>query len=148
MAEALGIAASGIAVAQLSSQVGGAVFKLKQLWDEVKDVPEDIADLMEQIDCLGPVFWEAENNFDQSGLPSIVWDQLASKSTTMYCRKALGNLTQMVNELSRQIGNPSKSRRKIAAAKVLLKKDLLKKLERRLENAVRMLTLAQQSYLV
>ena len=51
MAEALGVAASGIAVAQLSIQVGSTVSKLKQLWDQVKDVPEDIADLMEQIDC-------------------------------------------------------------------------------------------------
>ncbi|XXH06018.1 hypothetical protein Hte_012463 [Hypoxylon texense] len=148
MAEALGIAASGIAVAQLTSQVGGAVLKLKQLWDEVKDVPEDIADLMEQIDCLDPVLWETENNFNQGGLPSIVWDRLASKRTTTYCRKALHNLTQMVDELSLQINNSKGSRRKIAAVKVLLKKDLLKKLEKRLENAVRMLTLAQQSYLV
>lgn len=148
MAEALGIAASGITVAQLSSQVGGAVLKLKQLWDEVKDVPEDIADLMEQIDCLDPVLWETENNFNQGALPSIVWDELASKKTTMYCRKALHNLTQMVDELNHQINNSNKYCRKMAAIKVLIKKDILKKLERRLENAVKMLTLAQQSYLV
>ncbi|OTA87357.1 hypothetical protein M434DRAFT_35401 [Hypoxylon sp. CO27-5] len=148
MAEVLGVAASGIAIAQISTQVGSTVLKLKRLWDEVKDVPDDIADLMEQIECLNPTIWEIENNFDQSGLPPCVWDELASKSTAMYCHKALKNLTGMVDELSLHINNAKKGRRKIAAIKVLLQKDSLRKLERRLENAVRMLTLAQQSYLV
>ncbi|KAI1209621.1 uncharacterized protein F4807DRAFT_460370 [Annulohypoxylon truncatum] len=148
MAEALGVAASGIAIAQISAQVGGAVFKLKQLWNEVKDVPDDIADLIEQLDCLSPVVWEVENNFNQGSLPSIFWDQLASNSATTYCRKALQNLTTMADELNLQIDNARKGHRKITAFKVLLKKDSLKRLERRLENAIRMLTLAQQSYLV
>ncbi|KAI2469516.1 hypothetical protein F4781DRAFT_213381 [Annulohypoxylon bovei var. microspora] len=148
MAEALAVAASGIAIAQISAQVGGAVFKLKQLWEEVKDVPDDIADLMEQIDCLSPVLWEAENNFNQGDLPPLVWDRLASTSNTLYCRKALQSLTAMVDELNHHINSARKGRRKIAAVKVLLKKDSLKKMEKRLENAIRMLTLAQQSYLV
>ncbi|KAI2620421.1 hypothetical protein GGR54DRAFT_601038 [Hypoxylon sp. NC1633] len=148
MAEVLGIAASGIAIAQISSQVGGAVIKLKQLWDQVKEVPDDIADLMEQIDCLNPVLWETENSFEHSSLPPMVWGGLASKSTAMYCRKALRDLTEIVDELNLQINHSKKARRKIAAVKVLLKRDSIKKLERRLENAIRMLTLAQQSYLV
>ncbi|KAI0839207.1 hypothetical protein F5Y06DRAFT_286714 [Hypoxylon sp. FL0890] len=117
MAEALGVAANCIAITQISSQVGGAVFKLKQLWREVKDVPADIADLMEQIDCLGPVLWETEVSFSQSGPPEIVWNELASKSTTMYCRKALQNLTGIVDELSLQINTTKRGRRKIAAVK-------------------------------
>ncbi|KAI1464187.1 uncharacterized protein F4812DRAFT_453064 [Daldinia caldariorum] len=148
MAEALGVAASGIAVAQIAVQVGGAVIKLKQLWDEVKDVPDDVADLMDQIDCLDPVLWEAENSFNGSGLPSTFWDDLASRSTTTYCRKALRNLTTIVDDLNNQITNVKKGRRRITAVKVLLQKDLIQKLEKRLENAVRMLMLAQQSYLV
>ncbi|KAI1644455.1 uncharacterized protein F4817DRAFT_360756 [Daldinia loculata] len=132
MAEALEVAASGIAVAQIA----------------MKDVPDGIADLMDQIDCLDPVLWEVENGFNKGELPSMLWDDLASKSTTRYCRKALENLTAMVEELNLQISSAKKGRRKITAIKVLLKKDSIKKLERRLENAVRMLTLAQQSYLV
>lgn len=148
MAETLGVAASGITVAQISMQVGGTVLKLKKLWDEIKAVPDDIADLMEQIECLSPILCETENGFNQSGLPPISWDELASRPTSMYCRKALQNLTVMVDELSYQINSAKKRHRKIAAVKVVLKKDLLRKLERRLESAVRMLTLAQQSYLV
>ncbi|KAI0377506.1 hypothetical protein F5Y04DRAFT_291741 [Hypomontagnella monticulosa] len=147
MAEMLGVAASGIAVAQITIQVGSTVLKLKKLWEEIKDVPDDIADLMDQIDCLEPVVWEAENSLNQGDLPSLVWDSLASKPATNYCRKALRNLTAMIDELNAQISSARGGRRKLIAAKVLLKKDSLKKLEKRLENAVRMLTLAQFSYL-
>ncbi|OTB17386.1 hypothetical protein K445DRAFT_276313 [Daldinia sp. EC12] len=148
MAEALGIAASGIAVAQIAIQVGGAVVKLKQLWDEVKNVPDGIADLMDQIDCLDPILWEAENGFSRGDSPSMLWDDLASKPMTVYCRKALQTLTRVVDELNHQITNAKRGRRKITAIKVLLKKDSIQKLQKRLENAVQMLILAQQSYLV
>lgn len=148
MAEALAVAASGIAVAQITIQVGSAVVKLRRLWGEIKDVPDDITDLMDQIDCLDPVLLGAENGFNQGDLPSSVWDSLASKPATTYCRKALQDLTTMVDELNTQISNAKRGRRKLTAVKVLLKKDTLKRLEKRLENAVKMLLLAQQSYLV
>lgn len=148
MAEALGVAASGIAIAQVTSQVGKSVIKLKQLLDEIRDVPDDIDDLMQQIDCLDPAIFEAETNFNDTGLPSILWNDTAAKRSTAYCRSALKALTELVDELSLHIQHSRNLRRKVGAVKVLLKKDMLKKLEKRLESAVRMLTLAQQSYLV
>ena len=148
MAEALGVAASGIAIAQVTSQVGKSVIKLKQLLDEIRDVPDDIDDLMQQIDCLDPAIFEAETNFNDTGLPSILWNDAAAKRSTAYCRSALKALTELVDELSLHIQHSRNRRRKVGAVKVLLKKDMLKKLEKRLESAVRMLTLAQQSYLV
>ncbi|KAI1414985.1 hypothetical protein F5Y13DRAFT_196988 [Hypoxylon sp. FL1857] len=148
MAETLGVATSSIAVAQITLQVGSTILKLKKLWDEINDVPDYIADLMEQIECFNPILWEAENSFNQCGLPPTIWDELASKSTAIYSRKALENLTGMVDDLSIHIHSAKKGRKKLTGIKVLLKKNSLRKLERRLENAVRMLTLAQQSYLV
>ncbi|KAK6063068.1 carboxylesterase family protein [Seiridium cupressi] len=59
MAEALGAVASGIAVAQIAGTAGSAIWKLKQLWDEVEDVPEIINDLIEQLGCLDPSLWDA-----------------------------------------------------------------------------------------
>ncbi|KAK6065684.1 carboxylesterase [Seiridium cupressi] len=59
MAEALGAVASGIAVAQVAGTAGSAIWKLKQLWDEVEDVPEIINDLIEQLGCLDPSLWDA-----------------------------------------------------------------------------------------
>ncbi|KAF2972023.1 hypothetical protein GQX73_g1509 [Xylaria multiplex] len=148
MAEALSVAASGIAVAQVSVQVGKSIIKLKQLWDEIQDVPSTIGDLLDQIECLDPALWEADNTFSQASLPPIFWDNSLASRSTAYCRKALCSLTELVDELALQINRPGKIISKLAYAKVVLKKEQLKSLERRLQNAVRMLTLAQQSYLV
>ncbi|KAI0535007.1 hypothetical protein GGR58DRAFT_27062 [Xylaria digitata] len=148
MAEALSVAASGIAVAQVSAQVGKSIIKLKQLWDEIQDAPSTIRDLLDQIECLDPALWEAENTFGQTSLPPMFWDDSLASRSTAYCRKVLSSLTELVDELTLQINRPGKLRSKLACAKVVLKKEQLKSLERRLQNAVRMLALAQQSYLV
>ncbi|GAW26651.1 putative ankyrin repeat-containing protein [Rosellinia necatrix] len=148
MAEALSLAASGIAVAQLVKQVGKSIIKLKQLWDELQDVPSTIANLLDQIDCLDPALWAAENSFSQASLPPIIWDDRIASRSTAYCRKALDSLNEIVDELTAQIHRPGKLGRKLRRINVVLKKEQLKCLESRLQSAVRMLMLAQQSYLV
>lgn len=42
MAEVLGVFASGVAVVQISTQVGGSILQLKRLWDDVRNVPDTI----------------------------------------------------------------------------------------------------------
>ncbi|KAJ8131143.1 hypothetical protein O1611_g2480 [Lasiodiplodia mahajangana] len=148
MAEALGVAASGIAVFQVATQVGSSIIKLKQLWDNLQDAPSSIRDLLDQIECLDPALWEADHTFSHANLSPMLWDNsIASRSTT-YCRKALNSLAEVVDELAPQINRTGKLRKGVASAKVVLKKEQLKSLERRLQSAVMMLNLAQQSYLV
>ncbi|KAI0453917.1 hypothetical protein F5B21DRAFT_515030 [Xylaria acuta] len=148
MAEALSAVASGIAVAQVAAQIGKSINKLKQLWDEFQDVPSSIGDLLDQINCLDPALWEAEKTFGQASLPPMFWDSSLGSRTTAYCRKASGSLTELVDELTLQLNRPGKLRSKVARAKIVLKKEQLRSLERRLQNAIRLLALAQQSYLI
>ncbi|KAI1735121.1 hypothetical protein F4680DRAFT_311134 [Xylaria scruposa] len=148
MAEALSVAASGIAVTQVAAQVGKSIIKLKRLWDDFKDVPSSIEDLLDQIECLDPALWEAENTFTQASLPPMFWDSSLGSRSITYCRKALSSLTEIVDELKLQLNQPGKLRRKFATAKVVLKKEQLRNLEKRLQKAITMLSLAQSSYLV
>ncbi|KAI0891720.1 hypothetical protein F4806DRAFT_500705 [Annulohypoxylon nitens] len=148
MTEVLGVIASGIAIAQVAGTAAGAVVKLKKLWDEVKNVPEIISDLMEQIDCLDPILWEAEQQVLQNRLPPQLWDDTVAIRSTRYCRKALQKLTCVADDLASQINSKRRIDRGISRTKVLLKKDRLRDLEQHLESAVRMLQLAQQGYLV
>jgi len=149
MAEALGIAASGIAVAQAAGSAAGIVLKLKRLWDDIKDVPESIQDLMEQIEYLGLALSEAEEllgyNPGQAALspPS----KRAAQQCLDYYRKSWQNLSHLVDELSAQINSNSRVGRKLGHLKFVLKKEQFKTLERRLRGAVSMLQLAQQFYL-
>lgn len=47
MAEVFGAVASALAVAELLAK---SVSKVKKLWDEVQDVPDEIAWIIEQLD--------------------------------------------------------------------------------------------------
>ncbi|KAK8135099.1 hypothetical protein PG984_007111 [Apiospora sp. TS-2023a] len=126
MAEVLGAVASSIALVEVAGKAGGAVIKLKKLWDETNNVPETIADLMMQIECLDPAIWEAETHFAQSTPPLSFG--------TMQPRGG--------------INTAKRGRRKLAYLKVMLKKDELRSLEKRLETAVRMLQSAQNGYMI
>lgn len=148
MAETLGIVASGITVAQIASQAGGAVLKLKQLWDEVHDVPDTITDLMEQIDCLDPALWEAEQHFNHQNISPLLWDHTAARRSAEYCRKALEKLSEITSDLSALVRSRHTMRRKIGCVKVVLKKEQIKSVEQRLRNAIGMLQIAQQGYIM
>ncbi|KAK8025283.1 hypothetical protein PG990_003106 [Apiospora arundinis] len=130
------------------AEVLGAVFKLKRLWDEIKNVPKTIADLMMQIECLDPAIWEAETHFANTGLPPELWDDAAARKSANCCRIALQKLTDLVSDLAVQVNSARRMNSKLAYLKVLLKKDDLRVLEKRLETAVRMLQSAQNGYMI
>lgn len=148
MAEVLGAVASSIALAEVAGKAGGAVLKLKRLWDEINNVPDTIADLMMQIECLDPAIWEAETHFAQSTLPPLLWNDAAARRSAQCCRTALQRLTDLVDDLSVQVNTAKRGKRKMAYLRVALKTDELRKLEKRLETAVRMLQSAQNGYIM
>jgi len=148
MAELLGTVASGFAVAEVAGKAGGAVFKLKKLWDEINNVPETIADLMMQIECLDPAIWEVETQFVHSEFPPQLWNDVAARKSTQCCRIALRKLNDLVGDLAIQVSSTKRMNRKLARLKVVLKKDELRALEKRLETAVRMLQSAQNGYMM
>ncbi|KAI1323506.1 hypothetical protein F5Y16DRAFT_412627 [Xylariaceae sp. FL0255] len=120
MAEVVGMAATAITVGQAAVGIGKALIRLRELWCTIRDVPNDILDLFDQIECLDPTLMEA------------------------------GTLDDLT-EVAQQLGGPgraSKSNRKLANLKVVLEKGKLDKVEKRLASSIRMLTLAQQTYLI
>lgn len=146
MAEVLSLAASGIAVAQVAGQVGTLVVKLKRLWDQVQDVPWEIERLLRQIDCLGPLLDESQSCLHQSNFPLPIWDNRTMSRANAYCRQSLDALSHMVNELDLQL-QAAKRSRKIVATRIALKKHILVRLEKQLDDAFRLLNLAQYNYL-
>ncbi|KAK8081169.1 hypothetical protein PG997_008987 [Apiospora hydei] len=129
MAEPLSAVASGIA-----------------LWDQVKDAPQTISDLIERIDLIYPSIWDFERQCSQSGLPPMLWDSVTAAKSLAYCRKALQKVSDVVAELSTQITTRRGFRRKLVAVKVVLQKDELKRLEGQLRNAMEVLQFAQNAY--
>jgi hypothetical protein len=148
MAEILGVVASGIAVAQVASVVGSTALKLKELFGRLKDVPEAIEDLMNQVDCLAPVLLEAERLFGQNEVSSSLLIDAATQRSLDYCHKSWHRLSRLVDEIHIQINFKRSLDRKLYRVKFILKQDQLKILEQRLKSALGILQLVQQLYLM
>ncbi|KAK8040187.1 hypothetical protein PG993_008598 [Apiospora rasikravindrae] len=148
MAEILGAVASGVALVEVATKAAGTVLKLQQLWREVKNVPETIANLMMHIECLDPAIWEAETHFSHASLSPHLWNDTAARKSTQCCRLALQRLSDLVRDLNAHIDSAKRRHKGIAFVKVMLRKDELRALERRLETAMSMLQLAQNGYMI
>lgn len=150
MAELFGIAASSIAEAEVAAKAGGAIPKLKRLWDEIQNVPETISYLMKEIDILDPLIWEMEApiNERRASINSLLFDDTALRRSTEFCREAMNSLTRLVDDLRIQVDTEKKMKRRMGKLKVVLKARTIANYERRLAKAVSILILAQISYMM
>lgn len=146
MAEVLGVVASGIAVVQIAGKATTTVLKLKQLWDQVKYVPEAILDLMEQLECLEPALSQLENRIEISQTLEGTSHTSSKQQSVIYCRRAFDKRSGLVEQLSAQINQNQRHKRTLERVKVVLKKEQLKQAEASLNSVIRMLTIAQQCH--
>lgn len=151
MAEILGAVASGLAVAEVGLKVGGTVWKLKKLWQQVHEVPQTIKDLMRQIEIMEPILASHEINLNvqNAGLLEQLPASHGSPTTlsSAYCREALNDLRHLVEDLDCAIKSETRSRRTFARVGVALKKDTIRGFQDRLERAIKLLQWTQVNYL-
>lgn len=105
---------------------------------------------MQQIEVLNPLIQgiEAETSKwpDASADTAIPSNAMAMHRSAGFCRESIRELTGMVDDLRSQIYARKKLRQVVARVKIVLKKKVLLDLERRLQKAVMLLSLAQHSY--
>lgn len=151
MAEILGAVASGLAVAKVGLKVGGTVWKLKKLWQEVHEVPAAIRDLMRQIEMMEPILsaHETSLSIQDTALPArfSACNGAPTTQSAAHCREALDDLQRLVEDLDFAVDSEKRRTRTFARMKVVLKKHTIKGFQDRLERATRLLQLAQVSYL-
>ena len=124
MAEAIGIIASGINIAQLAAQISTSVARLKSYWDQVKDAPEDILFLIEELDSLSHIIADIEDHQRNTPLSKWILDDTSLSRSHERCKKGADRLREVAGELHSEIGTSNtKLKRKYTSAKVVLKKD-------------------------
>lgn len=146
MAEVLGIISSAITVVQVAGKIGHQTVALKRLWNEVKEIPETISALMEEISIYCPVLDQMEDEFQQCH--EIVRNDSAAKKSFEYCRQAVSELEALIEQLQRQIDLARTGKKTLAKVKVVLKKPMIEEHQSRLQRAIRVLMMAQQMYLM
>lgn len=154
MAELLGTIAGGIAVGEVAVKVGGTLFKLRELWKQIQEVPDTIRELLQEIEIYEPLLDQIESGFNNSNdletecSPFGKFEASHSRAAMALCRKPLLQLRQLVDELSKDIVSAKKIKRGMHRVKVVLKKEEVKKYQDKLQMAVRLLNVAQQNYLM
>jgi hypothetical protein len=135
MAE-LGIIASGMGIVSLAIQIGDSVLRLKNFLESVKEAPEEIRYLIEEIQTLGLVLSELAADSALVTIPSV------GKCMEL-CSRSAEILAGIAKELDKDIGK----KRRTGGIKVVLKKGEIEKLREQLKSAQFMLMLSNQTYL-
>lgn len=147
MAEVLGVVASGIAVVDAAGQIGSGILKLRRLWSEVKDVPDTINSLMQQLELLAVVIGEMETiQHSSTGDATRPLNSQGMQLSMTRCREAMNVLEHLVSNLTHHVNSQKRLKRAKAKLKVALEKDALNQCHKRLSNAVQLLQVAQGCY--
>lgn len=136
----ISLAGSGLGIASLPLQVGDCIMRLKGFWDAVKDAPEEIKHLIDEIETLSLVL----SNFEISEQPELVLWNDATSRCFQFCKKAIGILDSVVKEVEAEL----RKRRGVGSIKAVLRRDAIEKLKERVMTAQSMLILANNMYLV
>jgi len=142
MAE-IGLIASGISIASLAIQIGDSIIKLKDFCSLVKDAPEEIEYLIEELEVLGLVISDIEasitSNQDES---TLALDATTVSRCLGLCKRGADALEKAVQELGAEL----EKGRKRGSFKTALRKGTTDRLREKLRNAQSLMVLSQQTY--
>jgi len=143
MAEVLGIVASGISVAQLAGQVTSSIIKLKDYWNQIQDAPADINRLLREIESLNLILCHIQD--DRAGW-TYAGSNVGMQKSLELCKEGTDDLCGLVNQLREKMEGKKGWKKKVGAVKVVLKKEEIKQIKRRMKSAVRLLSLSYQCH--
>ena len=146
MAEVVGVVASGIGIGTLAAQIAGNIIKLKSYWDQVKDAPEDIRDLVEELEVLNHTLVHIQDDQHQYLKSNYIAHSTSLLASLQHCKQAATRLKELVDNLSEDIEHKGSVKRKWASIKVALKKEKVDKYRAKLERTIMLLLLSRQEY--
>ncbi|CAG8960449.1 hypothetical protein HYFRA_00008168 [Hymenoscyphus fraxineus] len=125
MAEVIGAVASGMSIAAFAGQIASSVLKLKSYIDQVKDAPEDIKIMVEEIEDLQLLLSDIED--DQARYPhsEILAGSKSLSRCLNNCKRGVDRLQRLVDEISLDFKSAKSLRHKTVSMKFIWKKDKL-----------------------
>ena len=146
MAEAIGVVASGIAIGSLAASITSSIVKLKSYWDQIQNAPEDIHDLIEELEVLSHLLADIADDQEENSMSSLIFDSTAISRCLQHCQKGADRLKELTDNLSTELDALTRTKRKWASAKVVLKNGQMDKCKKKMEGAIRLLSLSYQMY--
>lgn len=113
----------------IGAQLGATAIKLKKLWDQIKDIPDGLRDLLDSLEQVSSLLSDAE-------LLSSLQEENLTKSIQR-CRRTYEDLDDMSKELEKSLTNTKgRLKQRFVALRAVMKQDIFEKHEKRLEGAL------------
>ena len=140
MAELVGVISSAITF-------GTLVVQLKDCWEQIRDAPEDLKRLIQEIETYGLVLADIEDNLAQESVASSLVNTKAAVQSFDLCKQASEELAILVRDLQRDADSSNRVQRSYAALKMTMQKNKVEKYRSRMKSVAALLMLSQSCYL-
>jgi hypothetical protein len=136
MAEIFGLVASSVSIGAFAGQIASNVLKLKSYLDQVKDAPEDIALLVDEVNDVHFLLSDIEADQHRNLSTAMLLDNKSLSRCLDHCKRGVERLQHVVDEMALEFEclNPIKKRGRA------------EKYRAELVNIVRLLSLSHQIY--
>jgi len=131
-----------IGAASISLQIAESIIKLKNFWSLVKEAPDDIAFIIEELELFRDVASDIETDLNSGDTVALAMDTRTDKKCLDFCKKAADVLHTICKELAKEL-EKGKMR---GGFKTALRKETIDRLRERLRNAQSLLLLSQQIF--
>ncbi|KGO60495.1 hypothetical protein PEX2_086770 [Penicillium expansum] len=145
MAEVIGVVSGAIKFATVIVQIGKTVITLKECYDDLRDAPDDLRKLVQQIEIFGKILVNVESDLSRNPNLALESSEAALQSLA-YCKEAANELDKVCNNIVRDVKFPSRLRRSFKSARVVLQKGRIEKHMDHLRNVLQLLMWSEQCY--
>lgn len=132
----LQVIAFGPAMVQLAKSINN----LKICWKQIQAAPEDIQQLIRDVEMFGLILTEVEGGVDARFVDR---PRLTDQKSILWCKEASEELDILVRSLRRDMDSSSQIP---GSAKMAIPKNKIEEYRSRLKNAIRLLLSTQQCY--
>ena len=131
-----------IGAVSVSIQLAESIIKLKNFWNLVKEAPDDIAFIIEELELFRDVASDIETDLNSHNTVALAVDTRTDKKCLDFCKKGADVLDNICKELAKEL-EKGKVR---GGFKTALRKETIDRLRERLRNAQSLLLLSQQIF--
>lgn len=145
MAEVIGVVSGAITFATVLVQIGKTIITLKECYHDLRDAPDDLRKLVQQIEIFGKILANVEEDLSRNPNPGLENSEAALQSLA-YCKEAANELDVVCNDIVRDIKSPSRLRRSFKSVKIVMQKGKIEKHMDHLRNVIQLLMWSEQCY--
>lgn len=126
----------------LVSELAEAVQKSKELWDRIRNAPQEIRDQLDYLKVLVGFLEHVEQELFQDGGSTSVPPSEASEESLIMCKKAHGAMHEFLESLAKDLDTKSALKKSLSGSSLKLKEKKLARLEKHLDRTVQLLQMS------